>query len=116
MTPAAGPIEKTVTMIVRVKAPDWESKKNEREEFIYYYEDWTANDWLGIPIDPFSEHVEGKYTGGSWHPPQGISSVMTCSYGPGTSCMNGNTGLRMTSLCDPSLVSLLRFWSSNPLR
>ena len=57
-----GPIEKTVTMIVRVKAPDWESKKNEREEFIYYYEDWTANDWLGIPIDPFSEHVEGKYT------------------------------------------------------
>ena len=23
-----------------------------------------ANDWLGIPIDPFSEHVEGKYTEG----------------------------------------------------
>ena len=21
-----------------------------------------ANDWLGIPIDPFSEHIEGRYT------------------------------------------------------
>ena len=21
-----------------------------------------ANDWLGIPINPFSEHIEGKYT------------------------------------------------------
>ena len=57
-----GPIEKTVIMIVRLRAPDWNSKKNERREFIYYFEDWTANDWLGIPIDPFSEHIEGKYT------------------------------------------------------
>ena len=58
-----GDIEKTVRMIVRLRAPDWNSstKKNERKEFIYYFEDWTANDWLGIPIDPFSEHVEGKY-------------------------------------------------------
>ncbi len=59
-----GPIERTVRMIVKLKAPDWNSstKKNERKEFIYYFEDWSANDWLGIPIDPFSEHVEGKYT------------------------------------------------------
>ena len=58
-----GPLERTVRMIVRLKATsDWNSKKNERKEFVYYFEDWTANDWLGIPIDPFSEHVEGKYT------------------------------------------------------
>ena len=57
-----GPIEKTVTMIVRLKATDWNTKKHERKEFIYYFEDWTGNDWLGIPIDPFSEHIEGKYT------------------------------------------------------
>ena len=58
-----GPIERTVKMIVRLRAPDWNSsKKNERKEFIYYFEDWTGNDWLGIPIDPFSEHIEGKYT------------------------------------------------------
>jgi hypothetical protein len=49
-----GPIEKTVRMIVRLKAPDWNSstKKNERKEFIYYYEDWSGKDWRGIPIDP----------------------------------------------------------------
>jgi len=40
----------------------YSTKKNERKEFIYYTEDWTGNDWLGIPIDPFSEHIEGKYT------------------------------------------------------
>ena len=59
-----GPIERTVRMIVRLKAPDWNSNtaKNERKEFVYYFEDWSANDWLGIPINPFSEHIEGKYT------------------------------------------------------
>jgi hypothetical protein len=59
-----GDIERTVTLMVRLKAPDWNSstKKNERKEFIYYFEDWTANDWLGIPIqNPFSEHIEGQY-------------------------------------------------------
>ena len=33
-------------MIVRLKAPDWNSEKHERKEFIYYFEDWTGNDWL----------------------------------------------------------------------
>jgi hypothetical protein len=36
-----GPIEKTVRMIVRLRAPDYSTKKNERKEFIYYSEDWT---------------------------------------------------------------------------
>ena len=47
-----GPIERTVRTIVRLKAPDWNTKKHERKEFVYYFEDWTANDWLGIPIKP----------------------------------------------------------------
>jgi len=57
-----GPIERTVRMIVRLRAPDWSTEKNLRKEFVYYTEDRTGNDWLGIPIDPFCEHIEGKYT------------------------------------------------------
>jgi len=57
-----GPLERTVRMIVRLKAPDWNSEKHERKEWVYYTEDWNANDWLGIPIDPFGDHIEGKYT------------------------------------------------------
>src|SRR6476659_1823973 len=57
-----GDIERTVRMIVRLRAPDYNTPKHERKEFVYYFEDWNANDWLGIPIDPFSEHLEGKYT------------------------------------------------------
>jgi hypothetical protein len=57
-----GEIERTVRMIVRLRAPDYSTPKHERKEFVHYTEDWNANDWLGIPIDPFQEHVEGKYT------------------------------------------------------
>ena len=56
-----GPLERTVTTIIRLKSPDWNSEKHERKEWIYYFEDWTAKDWLGIPINPFSEHIEGRY-------------------------------------------------------
>jgi len=58
-----GPIERSVRSIVRLKAPDWNcsTKKNERKEFIYYEEYWDAKDWLGIPIDPFDGHIEGRY-------------------------------------------------------
>ena len=57
-----GPIERTVRMIVRLKAIDWNDPKRTRKEWVYYTEDWSGKDWLGIPIDPFSEHVEGRYT------------------------------------------------------
>lgn len=57
-----GPLERTVRMMVRLRAPDWNSEKHERREWIYYTEDWSAKDWLGVPIDPFCEHVEGMYT------------------------------------------------------
>ena len=58
-----GPIERTVTNDSQTKSTRLEFiQKNERKEFIYYIEDWSGNDWLGIPIDPFSEHIEGRYT------------------------------------------------------
>ena len=57
-----GPLERTVRMIVRLKFPDWNDPKHTRKEWVYYTEDWTGKDWLGIPINPFGDHVEGKYT------------------------------------------------------
>src|ERR1043166_6596593 len=47
----------------RSKAPDWNSPKRERKEFIWYEERWTGVNWLGIPIEnPLDGHIEGKYT------------------------------------------------------
>ena len=57
-----GPLERTVRSIVRLKAIDYNSPKHERKEFVYYEEDWTACDWLGIPIDPYGGHVEGRFS------------------------------------------------------
>ena len=31
-----GPMERTVRMIVRLRAPDWNTEKHARKEFIYY--------------------------------------------------------------------------------
>ena len=38
------------------------------KNLLNYYEDWTGKDWLGIPINPFSEHIEGKYTEALYRP------------------------------------------------
>jgi hypothetical protein len=57
-----GPINRTVRMICRCKAPDWTSPKHERREWIWYEEVWSANNWLNIPVDPLDGHIEGRYT------------------------------------------------------
>jgi hypothetical protein len=57
-----GPVERSVTMMVRLKAPDYTTKKNERKEWLYYFETWEAKNWLNVPINPLTEHCEGKYT------------------------------------------------------
>jgi hypothetical protein len=57
-----GPVERSVTTMVRLRAPDWSTKKHERREFLYYEETWQAKNWLGVPINPVSDHIEGKYT------------------------------------------------------
>lgn len=59
-----GPIERTVRTIVRLKAPDWSTKKHERKEHVYYEEYWEAKNFLGIPITKWRPdgHIEGRYT------------------------------------------------------
>jgi hypothetical protein len=70
-----GPIERSVVAMVRLKAPDYLGQENqkdkdkdkttklpERKEFLYYAERWEGKDWRGIPLNPVSEHIEGKWT------------------------------------------------------
>jgi hypothetical protein len=38
-----------------------EYREVSKKEFVYYTEDWSGKNWIGIPIDPFCEHIEGKY-------------------------------------------------------
>lgn len=54
-----GPIERTVTTIVRLKAIDYTTQKRERKEYIYYYEDWNAKNWVGVSIEKgaITEHI-----------------------------------------------------------
>ena len=54
-------IRRTVTKICRVKTIDYSSKKLERKEFLYYYENWNGVNWRGIKISPCTDHIEGMY-------------------------------------------------------
>ena len=58
-----GPIERTVTSMVRQKAIDYDSSTHERKEYIYYEEDWEGKNWLGNPVTKpgISGHIEGKH-------------------------------------------------------
>jgi len=56
-----GPILVTVTSIVRTMAPDWDSPKRERKEYMYYTTQWEAKDFLGNTIR-CSNEAEGRYT------------------------------------------------------
>ena len=58
-----GPIERTVTHMVRLRAPDYlaNDKVPQRKEWIYYQERWEAKSWKGIPIMPVDGHIEGYY-------------------------------------------------------
>jgi hypothetical protein len=63
-----GPIERSVIAMVRLKAPDYliqekdKTKLPERKEFIYYQEMWEGKDWRGTPLNPVTEHIEGRWT------------------------------------------------------
>jgi hypothetical protein len=54
-------IKITVTKIVRIRAPDYSTKRLERKEFLYYFENWNGKDWVGRKIAPVTDHVEGLY-------------------------------------------------------
>lgn len=56
-----GDIERTVTRMVRLKAPDYTTKKRERKEFLVYYENWTGKNWAGKKVAPVADHVVGVY-------------------------------------------------------
>src|SRR5215510_2570520 len=59
-----GPVERTVTHIVRLKAPDYlaplpkDKSIPERKEWLYYTERWTAQDWRGLQLNPVN-HTMG---------------------------------------------------------
>jgi hypothetical protein len=55
------PVEKEITKIVRIRAPDYGSKKRETKEFLYWFENWYGKDWQGRKVAPVTDHVEGKY-------------------------------------------------------
>jgi hypothetical protein len=57
-----GEIERTVTTMWRLRAIDWDTPKRERKEYIYYEETWNAKNWLGVDINPITDHFEGKYS------------------------------------------------------
>ena len=58
-----GPIERTVTSMVRLKAPDYSTNEKvpPRKEWIFYQEKWEGLDHRGIPLNPVGDHFEGKW-------------------------------------------------------
>jgi len=52
--------ERTVTKIVKIMAPDYDSPKKELKEYIYYYENWYGKDFLSRRVE-VGDHVEGFY-------------------------------------------------------
>ena len=61
-----GDIERTVTAMYRLRAPDYlgqeknKTKVPERKEFLTYMERWEAKSWRGIPLNPVM-HTVGVY-------------------------------------------------------
>ena len=58
---AGEPMTRTVTKIVRLKAPDYSTPRRERKEYLVYYENWYGKNWQGVKIPPVTNHVEGLY-------------------------------------------------------
>jgi len=56
-----GPITRTVTKIVRLRAPDYSTIRKERKEYLIYYENWYGKDWQTRKLPPVTDHIEGVY-------------------------------------------------------
>jgi hypothetical protein len=62
-----GPIERTITSMVRLRAPDIlgqeknKTKVAERKEWLYYAERWEGVNFMGVPVSPVADHIEGRY-------------------------------------------------------
>jgi hypothetical protein len=59
--PTRKPIEKTVTKIVRLMAPDYSDKKRTHKEYLVYYEHWEGVDWQGRKVPPVTDSINGVY-------------------------------------------------------
>ena len=55
------PIKRTITTMVRLKAPDYSTPNRDRKEYVYYRERWEGVDWRGIPVNPV-DHTIGVFT------------------------------------------------------
>jgi len=56
-----GPIQREITRMIRLKAIDYTTKNKERKEYLYWFENWYGNNWLGAPIAPVTDHIEGMF-------------------------------------------------------
>jgi hypothetical protein len=56
-----GEIQRKVRKIIRLKAIDYNTKKQERKEYLVYIEDWFGKSWDGSPVPPVRGHWEGVY-------------------------------------------------------
>ena len=50
-----------VTRIVRLKAPDYSTKKNELKDYLVWYENWYTKNRLGGRLPPVADNIEGFY-------------------------------------------------------
>ena len=56
-----GPIVREISTMIRIKAIDYTTENKERKEYLYWFENWYGNNWLGVPIAPVTDHIEGMY-------------------------------------------------------
>lgn len=58
---AMGEPKRIITKMIRVMQPDYSDKKQTRKDFLWYLERWEGVDFIGNPISPVNDHIEGCY-------------------------------------------------------
>ena len=57
---AMGEPKRIITKMIRVLAPDW-NDKGLKKDYLWYLERWEGVDFIGNPINPVNDHIEGYY-------------------------------------------------------
>lgn len=57
---AMGEPRRIITTMIRTLQPDW-NDKGLKKDFLWYLERWEGVDFIGNPINPVLDHVEGYY-------------------------------------------------------
>ena len=55
-----GEPKRTITKMIRLLAPDW-NDKGLKKDYLWYLERWDGVDFIGNPINPVIDHIEGFY-------------------------------------------------------